>query len=115
MSSFASAVLKPQESITLSKSQLIKDDEELQSIMSSLSKKSNECIKNKLTEVELFFLDHHSELIYDMYRHFSEIYKDRGLMNKIDYNGFLELFLSNIKITKIYDEWENIEYDESVL
>lgn len=103
MSSFASVVSKTPEVGTSSKTKIIENDEELKHILSSFSKPLDQPPQAKLSEAQVNFIETHSEHIYDMYRDYRECYQEHKLMNVVDYNGFMDIILNNIKLTPQQD------------
>jgi hypothetical protein len=61
----------------------------------------------KIFPVQQQFLDYFSEDIYNRYYEFREYYKEYGLFEKVDYNGYLDVILDSIKVTEVSDETED--------
>jgi hypothetical protein len=57
-----------------------------------------------LTHSQLVFLDINGEIIYDLYYELRDSFNNAGLFHKIDYNGFLDIFINNIKFEQPSDE-----------
>jgi hypothetical protein len=57
-----------------------------------------------LTHSQLVFLDINGETIYDLYYELRDSFNNAGLFHKIDYNGFLDIFINNIKFEQPSDE-----------
>lgn len=69
-----------------------------------------------LNDIEKLFLDYNGELIYDFYRDLRQHFENTGLLKKIDYNGFLDIFLDNIQFIEIdhdTDDETNNEMDDN--
>jgi hypothetical protein len=79
------------------------------------SKNTNISKTKLLNNYELSFLDINGEAIYNLYRELRENFSDHKLFQKIDYNGFLDIFLKNIKFDETTDDSDdefNHENDE---
>jgi len=62
----------------------------------------------KLSEADNDFIEKNSETIYNAYMDLREAYEYQNLFAKVDYNGFLDIFLKNV----IYGEKESDSDDE---
>jgi len=62
---------------------------------------------NKLSQEQLVFLDFYNEHIFDFYYDLRQQYSMSKLFTRVDYNGFLDIFLKNI--TVISDECDSEE------
>jgi hypothetical protein len=57
-----------------------------------------------LNETEKLFLDYNGELIYDFYSELRKHFENTSLLKKIDYNGFLDIFIDNIQFVELYHD-----------
>lgn len=67
----------------------------------------------ELTMPQSEFLDYCSEMIFDLYYDLRQEYSDYGLFHVIDYQGFQEIFLKNIRIEEVYDPSDDEHVNEN--
>ena len=69
-------------------------------------------ISHLLNKNQLTFLDVNGQNIYDLYYNLRDYYKNSGVLNKIQYNKFLEVILMNITFEEIAEDSDDENFNE---
>jgi hypothetical protein len=66
-----------------------------------------------LSSTELTFLDYNGAIIYDLYFELREYFSGSEYFQKVDYNGFLDIFLNNTMFEELPDDSEDDANNEN--
>ncbi len=109
-------IVKSVEEVIIQKETQQKPLKELDMFLQELNQSKSKQIKVKnveLTTSQSEFLDYCSATIFDLYYDLREEYSDFGLFHRIDYNGFQDIFLNNIRIEELYDSSDDEHVNEN--